>query len=385
LYFQVVRGASPTESGLDLLPLMGGLLITSIVGGQIVSRTGRYRVFPILGTAIMTVGLFLLSQLSPHTSTLQASVYMFVTGCGIGLAMQVLIVAVQNAVPYEDLGVATSGNTLFRNIGSTIGTAIVGTIFATQLASRLRDAFPHASSSQLSTSHLSTAGLANLPPEVHAAYLAAYAGSLDTAFKVAGFISIAAFAASWFITELPMRTTLTTEDLGGAFGAPRPGDSLSEMLRALSVLVGRQKMQQWLQRVAIEAEVDLPLTDSWVLVQLRRDPMANLAEQAIERKVPQAALDAAVTDLIERRLLTEAPQLVVGGDDAQTGDHLPAVALTESGAATADQLVDAVRARLVGLMDGWSPEQYPELVNVLNQFASDLVPGTASLVGAVAD
>ena len=142
LYFQVVRGASPTGSGLDLLPLMAGLLITSIVGGQIVSRTGKYRVFPIVGTAIITVGLFLLSGLSPDTSTLEAVGFMFVTGFGIGLVMQVLVVAVQNAVGYEDLGVATSGNTLFRNIGSSVGTAVVGTIFATELASRLRSVLP---------------------------------------------------------------------------------------------------------------------------------------------------------------------------------------------------------------------------------------------------
>src|SRR5271165_2716221 len=164
LYFQVVRGASPTGSGLDLLPLMAGLLITSIVSGQIVSHTGKYRVFPIVGTAIMTVGLFLLSRLSPETSTLEAAGFMFVTGFGIGMVMQVLVVAVQNSVGYEDLGVATSGNTLFRNIGASVGTAVVGTIFATELASRLRSAFPHNSASQLNTSHLSSAALTHRSP-----------------------------------------------------------------------------------------------------------------------------------------------------------------------------------------------------------------------------
>ena len=122
LYFHMIEGASPTVSGLDILPLMAGLLITSTVGGQIVSRTGRYRIFPIAGTAVLAVGLFLLAQLSPDTSTLEASLFMFVTGCGIGLVMQVLVVAVQNAVPYENLGVATSGNTLLRNIGKPVWT-----------------------------------------------------------------------------------------------------------------------------------------------------------------------------------------------------------------------------------------------------------------------
>jgi EmrB/QacA subfamily drug resistance transporter len=385
LYFQVVKGASPTGSGLELLPLMAGLLITSIVGGQIVSRTGKYRVFPIVGTAIMTIGLFLLSNLSPHTSTLTAAGYMFVTGFGIGLVMQVLVVAVQNAVGYEELGVATSGNTLFRNIGSSVGTAIVGTIFATELASHLRADFPHASSSQLNTSHFSAATLSKLPPAIHETYLAAYANSLDTAFKVAGFVSIAAFISSWFIKQLPMRETLTTEDLGSAFGAPRSGDSLSEILRALSVLVGRQQMRQWLERVASDAGLDLPIADGWVLVQLRRDPAVDLPSLAASQKISLSALESAVPDLVERGLLADTDhETLAVADPGHTGvaEAMPTYSLSPSGALVADQLIDAVRSRLDSLLQGWSPEQYPELVHVLDQFASDIVPGAHAVVGA---
>jgi EmrB/QacA subfamily drug resistance transporter len=396
LYFQVVKGASPTGSGLDLLPLMGGLLVTSIVGGQIVSHTGKYRAFPIVGTAIMTIGLFLLSNLSPHTSTLEAAGYLFVTGFGIGLVMQVLVVAVQNAVGYQELGVATSGNTLFRNIGSSVGTAIVGTIFATELASHLRADFPHASPAQLNTSHFSSATLAKLPPAIHETYLAAYANSLDTAFKVAGLVSIAAFIASWFIKQLPMRETLTTEDLGGAFGAPRSGDSLSEILRALSVLVGRQQMRQWLERVAADAGMDLPIADGWVLVQLRRDPSVDLRSLAASQKIPLNALDGAVADLVDRGLLARGePEALAAGteptdpagdgtgltDAAEVVAPLPAFSLSPSGALVADQLIDAVRTRLNTLLQGWSPEQYPELVHLLDQFASDIVPGTHAVAG----
>jgi MFS family permease len=190
---------------------MGGLILTSTVGGQIVSRTGRYRIFPIVGTAFMTVGGFLLARLTPQTSTVTAALFMFVTGFGIGLVMQVLVVAVQNAVRYEDLGVATSATTLLRNTGSSIGTAIVGTIFATQLASRLASAFPHGTGVVLNTSHPTTAQLAKLPTGVRHTVLAAYSSSLDRAFLVGAFISIIAFAASWFITELPMRTTIASE------------------------------------------------------------------------------------------------------------------------------------------------------------------------------
>ena len=221
LYFQVVRGASPTTSGLELLPLMAGLIFTSTIGGQIISKTGRYRIFPIVGTAVTTVGLFLLSLLGPDTSTVVASCFMFVVGCGIGLVMQVLVVAVQNAVGYEDLGVATSGNTLLRNVGSSLGTAIVGTLFATQLASHLERAFPGASKQITSETHsLSAATLAALPPEVRAVVLNAYSESLSTAFRVVAFISIAAFVASSFIKQLPMRTTVRAEGIGEAFGVP---------------------------------------------------------------------------------------------------------------------------------------------------------------------
>jgi EmrB/QacA subfamily drug resistance transporter len=142
LFLQVVNGATPTGSGLQILPLMGGLLITSIGSGQVISRTGRYRPYPIAGTAIMVVGLGLLSTMDAHTSRLAASAFMFVFGLGLGLVMQVLVLAVQNAVDYKDLGVATSGATLFRSIGGSVGTAVLGAIFSNRLSSELASSLP---------------------------------------------------------------------------------------------------------------------------------------------------------------------------------------------------------------------------------------------------
>src|SRR5690606_21568003 len=140
LFLQIVNGASPTGSGLQMLPMMGGMLLTSITSGQLVSRWGRYRIFPIAATAVLAFGLYLLSRMNADTTVVEASLYMLVLGCGLGLVMQVLIIAVQNAVDYPDLGVATSGATLFRLIGGSLGTAVFGAIFASRLAAHLHDA-----------------------------------------------------------------------------------------------------------------------------------------------------------------------------------------------------------------------------------------------------
>jgi EmrB/QacA subfamily drug resistance transporter len=136
-FFQVVRGISPTVSGVYLLPLMAGLLAVSIGSGQIISKTGKYRFFPIAGTALMTLGLYLLSLMGVHTSTLRDAVYMLVLGLGLGGVMQVLVTIVQNGVPHSELGVATSGATFFRSIGGSLGTAVFGAIFSNVLAGNL--------------------------------------------------------------------------------------------------------------------------------------------------------------------------------------------------------------------------------------------------------
>src|SRR5580700_396990 len=136
-FFQVVRGISPTISGVYLLPLMAGLLAVSIGSGQIISKTGKYRFFPIAGAAVMTVGLYLLSRMGVNSSTVLDSLYMLVLGMGLGGVMQVLVIIVQNAVPHSELGVATSGATSFRSIGGSFGTAIFGAIFANVLVGNL--------------------------------------------------------------------------------------------------------------------------------------------------------------------------------------------------------------------------------------------------------
>ena len=137
LFLQLVYGVSPTGSGLRMLPLMAGLLGASIISGRVISRVGRYKAFPIAGTAVTTLGMLLLSRLEVDTEPWLASVYMLVVGIGIGLVMQVLVLAVQNDAPARDVGVATSTATFFRSMGGSLGVALFGAVFASRLAGEL--------------------------------------------------------------------------------------------------------------------------------------------------------------------------------------------------------------------------------------------------------
>jgi predicted MFS family arabinose efflux permease len=205
-FFQVVRGISPTISGLYLLPLMAGLLLVSITSGQLISKTGKYRFFPIAGTAFMTIGLYLLHLMGVHTSTALDALYMLILGMGIGGVMQVLVIIVQNGVPHSELGVATSGATFFRSIGGSFGTAIFGAIFANVLVGNLARhlhgiTLPHGFSSADATPAL----LSHLPAAVHAGFVAGYAESIQTVFLVAVPIAALAFLATWLIPQVELK------------------------------------------------------------------------------------------------------------------------------------------------------------------------------------
>jgi EmrB/QacA subfamily drug resistance transporter len=205
-FFQVVRGISPTISGLYLLPLMAGLLVVSIASGQIIARTGKYRFFPIAGTALMTVGLYLLSLMTPTSSTLTDALSMLVLGLGLGGVMQVLVIIVQNGVPHSELGVATSGATFFRSIGGSFGTAIFGAIFANVLVGNLASHLHGISlPAGFSAADATPATLGQLPAAVHQGFVAGYAESIQTVFLVAVPIAVLAFLATWLIPQVELK------------------------------------------------------------------------------------------------------------------------------------------------------------------------------------
>jgi predicted MFS family arabinose efflux permease len=216
LYLQVTKGSSPTTSGLQLTPLMAGVLVSSIASGQIITRIGRYRMFPILGTGVMALSLVLLSQLHAGTPTWVAAVDSLILGLGLGMVMQVLILAVQNAVEPGVMGVATSGSTMFRQIGGSIGVALFGTIFASRVHTELADRLP---AGTVVPKTIDPAGIKELPPAAHAAFSDAFAAALHPVFYVAAAVSIAAFGLTWLLRDVPLRARVKQGDV-----MPVPGE-----------------------------------------------------------------------------------------------------------------------------------------------------------------
>ena len=327
LFQQTVRGLSPTASGLALLPVMGGLLLTSIASGQIIARTGHYRVFPILGTAVATLGMWLLSSLDETTSTGAAAVHMLILGLGLGMVMQVLVLAVQNAVPYDMLGVATSGATLFRSIGGSLGTAVLGAIFSGRLVAE------------------QAAGEGEVP---------AFTDALDLVFLVATAIVAVAFVLSWFIPERPLRKTVES-GVGEALGGPVDTDSVRELTRALSRAVGRERTLQFMAGVVERAGVHLSPGASWALLRLGAPESPSVADLAALPDVRSDGLAAAVGELRD--------------DDLLAGERV-----TPEGMALRERLVAARTEGLRELISDWEPDRYPELDPLLRRLADELAP-----------
>jgi len=225
VFFQIVRGESPTISGLQLLPLLVGMVIFSAWSGIVITKTGRFRVFPILGTVFIAVGLYLLSLMGIATSSTLAALYMFVLGVGLGCVMQVLILIVQNAVPYGELGVATSGATFFRSIGGSFGTAVFGAIFSNllvgDLVRRLHGVHLPAG---VSTASITPAALDHLPHLVRHALASGYASSIQSVFLISAPIAVIAVIGALLIPHRELRNHVT----------PSPELSLSDQPTSIS-------------------------------------------------------------------------------------------------------------------------------------------------------
>jgi len=204
LYLQMVTGATPTQAGLQMVPMMAGMLSASIISGRLITRFGRYKIFPIIGMGIATLAMFGMSRLSVDTPYWQLAIVLALLGIGMGNVMQVLIIAVQNSVHPRDVGVATSGSTFFRSMGGTIGTALFGAVMTSQLMARLTASLPAGVSGTMDldavTSDMSR--IAALPEPCRLVVLEAFTGALDRVFLTAVPILACGFILAWFLKDI---------------------------------------------------------------------------------------------------------------------------------------------------------------------------------------
>jgi EmrB/QacA subfamily drug resistance transporter len=370
LFLQVVHGVSATISGVYLLPMVIGLLVTSIGSGQLIARTGRYKVYPIVGTLILAVALFLLSKLDETTPTWVMNLYFFVLGLSLGLILQVLVIAVQNTVDYADLGAATSGVTFFRSIGGSFGVSVFGAIFTNQLVHNLAGALhgvrlPPGFSPATIESNRNV--LKRLPADVQHDVLHAYSISLHPVFLAAVPVALAAFVLSWFLREVPLRTaagqqlrnSASAADLGeGMGGAPTQRTSEQEAERLLTRLSGSELRKFRYNKLARAAGLELPGSACWVLTRLARQGPTQGPELARQAGVTVEEGHPVAQQLVDDGLITRTDGVL---------------ALTPAGERTADKIFAAEREWLCDQLTGWSPEQHAELEHVLTKLSRALL------------
>ncbi|WP_329339720.1 MFS transporter [Streptomyces sp. NBC_00663] len=361
-FLQVVQGVSPTMSGVHMLPMVFGLLLSSTASGQIVSRTGRWKVFPIAGTAVTTIGLLLLHQLDEGSSTWVMSSYFFVFGLGLGLVMQVLVLIVQNAVSYEDLGVATSGATFFRSIGASFGVAIFGTVFTNRLGDKLADAFAGGrlpGGVTVEGLEADPRDIANLPAALRPAALHAYASSITDVFLYAAPVALLGFVLAWFLKEDRLRASVTAPDVTETLASnPVERSSYDEVCRALSVLGTREGRREIYRTITDRAGYDLLPGASWLLLRINKYGSVEPGALAAGSSVPLQVVIAAARQVEERRLAVRS------GVD---------LVLTAEGVLVAERLAAAREESLAELLgDWWGADRPTDLVQLVGELNAEL-------------
>jgi EmrB/QacA subfamily drug resistance transporter len=353
LYMQIAKGRSATESGLLLTPMMVGVLITSIGSGNVISKTGRYKPFPIVGTAVTALAMVLLSRLTVSTPLWLTALFLFVLGLGLGLVMQVLVLAAQNAVPYEMLGVATSGSTLFRQIGGAVGVSIFGTIFANRLATELASRLPPGVHVPAAAS---PALVRKLPEAIRQPYTEAFTAAITPIFIAAAGFAILAFLLTWLLREVPLRSSSPTEKIGESFAAPSDGRSDRELERIISSLATGRKRTEIYQRIVAESGVALTPAEAWLLGRLATRGQLQHVQSKATMPEEVAALTA---DLLNRRYLVIEP--TSGG-----------LGLTAQGEEAEAALVEAGRAVLTRIAADVDPPE-EQVADILRRLAISLL------------
>jgi hypothetical protein len=304
----------------------------------------------------MTAALFALSTVHAESSLVFILAMALLLGMGIGLVMQVLVIAVQNAVDYGDLGVATAGTTLFRSIGGAVGTAALGAVFVA--------AVTHALPGNAHVPNLQA--VAQMPAEARAAYAGVFAHAMATVFRVAAIVSLVGFGLSWLLPQSRLRDTLAAssadvgEEVSQALAMPRAPAPDDELIRGLAAVMDQDLRRQHIGLVVQRAGVALAPASAWLLLRLNEAPHAQLPQLVPLSPFSASELEGAAADLASQRLVLPEPS--------------GAWELTEAGCASVKKIVQARQAHLEALFAQWSGEQQAELAELLKRLAPQLVP-----------
>ncbi|WP_107048670.1 MDR family MFS transporter [Streptomyces sp. NRRL S-87] len=315
-YLQYVDGDSATISGVRTLPLVLGLLVASVFSGNVTSKTGRYRIFPIVGCAVMGIGLYLLSLMGPGTSTWLSSLYMLVLGAGIGLCMQVLTIAVQNTVDYADLGTATSGVTFFRTLGSSFGTAVFGTIYANSLGPNLARGIAEsarttgADPAALTLAAQSPQGVHRLTAAQAGPLVDAYADTIETVFLWTVPVAAVGFVVAFFLKQVRLRDSARagSTDMGEGFGSPTTSGDSAKLLELAVAKILRGMGPDTARGIVTASDTRLDMAGAWTVMQVdmhtRTVGHARLGLIAARRGLPPEVLVPVFDRMIEEGFLS---------------------------------------------------------------------------------
>src|SRR6478609_3224034 len=341
-FLQFVSGASATTSGVRMLPMVIGLLITAVASGAYVGRTGHYRLFPIAGSAVTALGLFLVSRMDQHTSILVETLYLFVLGAGIGLVMQILTLIVQNTADYKDLGTATSGITFFRTLGGAFGAAILGSVYSNQIADLLPGALAQSPGVSLEAA-TTPAALHALPADVTAPVVAAYAQALHSVFLWAIPVALVALVVALFLPEVPLRDGTRPASPIEGFAVPEGADVDTQLEKIVGEIL-RKRARAAAPGVLAGSGSNLDIAQAWGVlgVHLRESftTAPTGASIAHQLGVPRGVLRPFFDELVE------AGYLHLDGDTLH---------LTESGHHEVELIIAATRRWLVVQLHDWLP------------------------------
>ncbi|MBB4763308.1 DHA2 family efflux MFS transporter permease subunit [Amorphoplanes digitatis] len=358
-YLQYVDGMSATASGLRLLPMVAGVFTASTCSGKLVRRTGRYRIFPVTGTAVMTLGLWLMSTMSSGTGAWRMSAYLFVLGTGIGMTMQVLTIVVQNTATYTNLGTVSASMTYVRAMGGAFGAALFGTLFRDKLSSYA----VIQNSGAPSPTELYERSAAEAAPIIEA-----YAGTISYVFVLVAPVALLGFLVTGFLKVVPLRDGARSHatDVGEGFSAPAPSDRAAQLERVISDTMRRAgHARTILAEILSNSGGRLNPSRAWAMGQThlhaRARGSADLIAIARSHRIPPEVLQPAFTDLCQ------AGYARIDGDSVQ---------LTEAGQDQFDQVQHAWREWLDAHLEDFamtSPGERALLDRALTDIATTLV------------